>query len=177
MTARCGGVCVVLLLAVAVACREEAPPPAETAAGTARARLMNADGAVIGTATLSETDAGVQLELQASGLTPGVHGFHIHENGVCEPPEFQSAGGHFNPTGMEHGFDVPGGPHLGDLRNLEVPMDGAVKVSRTVAGATLGEGETSVLDKAIVIHEKADDYKSQPSGDAGARVACGVIQK
>ncbi len=176
MSFRVGVVCAVWLLAAGVACRRETPAQPEATPG-ARAQLLNQHGNLIGTVTFKETPTGVELHIQASGLAPGVHGFHIHENGVCDPPDFETAGGHFNPTGKEHGFDAPGGPHLGDLRNLEVPMDGAVTSSRTIEGATLGTGENSILGKAIVIHEKADDYKSQPSGDAGARIACGVIQK
>jgi Cu-Zn family superoxide dismutase len=112
-------------------------------------------------------------------LSPGPHAIHIHETGKCEAPKFTSAGGHFNPAHKQHGFMVKEGMHAGDLPNLEVPANGKISFEYFDAHATLS-GENSVFDadgSAVVVHAKADDYKSQPSGDAGGREACGVIEK
>ncbi|HEX5564347.1 MAG TPA: superoxide dismutase family protein [Sporosarcina sp.] len=141
--------------------------------------LLNTEGEEIGEVTLVQEAKGVLISVQAEDLPPGTHGIHIHETGVCTPPDFTSAGAHFNPTGKEHGFDNPKGFHLGDLPNIEVPEDGKVAVQLPTAEITLKKGqENSILDKdgsAIVIHEKADDYKTDPAGDSGARIACAAI--
>ncbi|KKB42848.1 superoxide dismutase family protein [Bacillus thermotolerans] len=141
--------------------------------------LNDSNGEKVATATMEETEEGVSIKLEASNLPPGEHGFHIHEAGKCEAPDFESAGGHFNPTDASHGMNHEEGPHAGDLQNLVVEEDGTA-VLDTVADKvtfTVGE-ENSLLDEdgsALVIHEKADDGESQPSGDAGARIACGAI--
>ncbi|WP_284140233.1 MULTISPECIES: superoxide dismutase family protein [unclassified Virgibacillus] len=146
----------------------------------AEAILINGEGEEIGKAMLEQTKEGVNITLQASKLTPGVHGFHIHEKGICNPPDFKTAGGHFNPTNAKHGFNVEGGPHAGDLPNIEVKEDGTVEVEVTAKMVTLEKGKENSLLKeggtALVIHSGADDYESQPAGDAGERVACGVIK-
>ncbi|MFD1037012.1 superoxide dismutase family protein [Virgibacillus byunsanensis] len=133
----------------------------------------------IGMATLTQKPNGVNIRLEASNLPPGIHGFHIHEKGICEAPSFESAGEHFNPTNAKHGFDHPEGPHAGDLPNIDVAEDGTVMVEVLADMVTLEEGKDNSLLKedgtALMIHAKADDYKSQPSGDAGDRIACGVI--
>ena len=147
-----------------------------TPPGAAQAQLVNPEGEKAGTATLTETDNGVDVELQISNLEPGNHGLHIHEVGSCQTPDFESAGGHMNPTGAQHGFEAPAGPHMGDLCNLPVNECGEAETNRTIDNATLGSGERSLLGKASVIHAEPDDYESQPAGDAGARVACGVIE-
>ena len=108
----------------------------------------------------------------------GTYAFHIHAIGKCEPP-FESAGGHFNPGGKQHGKDNPQGAHAGDLPNIEVPANGQVKVEATAKGVSLGAATNGLLDadgSALVVHEGADDYKSDPAGNAGKRIACGVIQ-
>ncbi|WP_371922562.1 superoxide dismutase family protein [Sporosarcina sp. Marseille-Q4943] len=141
--------------------------------------LVNTEGKKIGEVTLVQEPEGVLINVQAENLPPGSHGIHFHETGVCTPPDFTSSGAHFNPTGKEHGFDNPKGFHLGDLPNIEVNVDGKVSMKLTTSEITLKKGqETSILDKdgsAIVIHEKADDYKTDPAGNSGARIACAAF--
>ncbi|MGH7571408.1 MAG: superoxide dismutase family protein [Gemmatimonadota bacterium] len=147
--------------------------------GSASADLRDAEGNALGIIELRDTDEGVSLSGSLAGLSPGEHGFHIHETGLCEPPAFESAGGHFAPAGRQHGFDHPEGPHAGDLRNIEVAEDGTVTVSATDSLVTLREGANALLDDdgaALVVHAEPDDYRSQPSGAAGDRIACGVIE-
>lgn len=147
----------------------------------AMAELKNGQGQTVGTAELEEMDAGVLIRLEASELEPGHHGFHIHETGKCEAPDFESAGGHFNPSDASHGVDHEKGPHAGDLPNLEVGADGAAQTEATANQVTLKQGEKNSLlseaGTALVIHAKADDNTSQPAGDAGGRIACGVISQ
>ncbi len=150
------------------------------AAKKAKADLVSANGAPVGTATFSQKANGVQLELKASNLTPGIHGFHIHSVGKCEGPDFKSAGPHFNPEGKQHGWDNPQGHHLGDLQNLTVGQDGKATARFLIMGATLGEGPKSLFHEggtSLVIHEKPDDGKTDPAGNAGPRIACGVITR
>lgn len=145
----------------------------------ARAEIRDAQGNPIGVVRLREIEGGVELSGTLRGLPPGAHGFHIHETGLCEPPAFESAGGHFNPGGAQHGFDQAGGPHAGDLRNLEASEDGTVALSAIDSLVTLREGPGALLDEdgsALVIHRDPDDYRSQPSGASGDRIACGVIE-
>ena len=143
------------------------------------ADIVNAQGQKIGSATIHPSGSGSRLEVEVSQLPPGTHGIHIHTVGKCEGPAFASAGAHFNPTSKKHGKDNPDGPHSGDLLNIEVGADGTGKASLLDANATLGNGPNSLFHEggtALVIHEKADDYKTDPSGNSGARIACGVIQ-
>lgn len=146
---------------------------------TAKADIKNAAGEVIGAAMLSEQpEGGVAIDLTVSGLTPGEHGIHIHENGKCDPPDFKSAGGHFNPTGKHHGFSNPEGHHSGDLPNLTVGADGKVSGRIVAKDVTLNPGPNSLLKEggtSLVIHAGPDDEKTDPAGNSGARVACGVI--
>ena len=146
----------------------------------ARADIKDADGKSVGTATFTEQKDGVKLRLKVSGLAAGKHGFHIHETGTCTPPDFKSAGGHFNPFKKQHGMENPAGKHAGDFPNLEVKEDGAAQITVIATGATLKKGPASLLKPggtAIVIHAAPDDYKTDPAGNAGVRVACGVIVK
>lgn len=144
------------------------------------ADIVNAQGQKIGTAMIRPSDNGVRIDVEVSQLSPGTHGIHIHTVGKCEGPAFASAGGHFNPTSKKHGKENPEGPHAGDLLNIEVGADGTGKASLLAPNATLGEGPNSLFHEggtALVIHEKADDFKTDPAGNSGARIACGVIQK
>lgn len=143
--------------------------------------LMNQEGVPVGTAVLKEVEEGVQISVEAHHLSEGAHGFHVHEKGMCEAPSFESAGGHFNPDHKKHGFKNPEGPHAGDIENLEVGADGTVEqvfvndrvtLKKGVANSLLNEEGTS-----LIIHADPDDYISQPAGDAGERIACGVIYK
>ncbi|MFS0576241.1 superoxide dismutase family protein [Sporosarcina sp. 179-K 3D1 HS] len=145
------------------------------------ATIFNAKGKKIGKVQLEEMVEGVKISLQADGLSPGVHGIHFHETGVCTSPDFESAGAHFNPTGKQHGFENPKGFHSGDLPNIDVPEGGKVVTQITTKEVTLKQGEpNSLLDadgSALVIHAEADDYKTDPAGNSGARIACAAIGK
>ncbi len=149
------------------------------AALSGHADIVNAQGQKIGTATIHPSGSGVRIDVAVSQLPPGTHGIHIHTVGKCEGPAFASAGAHFNPSSKKHGRDNPEGPHGGDLLNIEVGAHGTGEASLLDPNATLGEGPNSLFHEggtALVIHEKADDYKTDPSGNSGARIACGVIQ-
>src|ERR1700758_5537575 len=142
---------------------------------SAHADIVNAQGQKIGTATILPASSGVRIDVEVSQLPPGTHGIHIHTVGKCEGPAFTSAGAHFNPTSKKHGRDNPEGPHGGDLLNIEVGADGTGKASLLDPTATLGQGPNSLFHEggtALLIHEKADDYKTDPSGNSGARIAC-----
>jgi Cu-Zn family superoxide dismutase len=153
---------------------------AQDAMLSATVALKGADGADHGSVTLTETPAGVLVRAELAGVPPGAHGFHFHESGACEPP-FESAGGHYNPTAAEHGFKVVGGPHGGDMPNIHVPDSGALTVEMLNTGVTLeADAPETLFDDdgtALIIHAGADDYESQPSGDAGDRIACGIVEK
>lgn len=146
---------------------------------TIMAPIINAKDDEIGQVTFTETSEGMSIDIIAEGLKPGLHGTHIHEVGKCETPKFESAGGHFNPTGKEHGFKNPAGFHLGDLPNIEVGPEGRVSVSLRLTDITLKTGaENSILDSdgsALIIHQKADDNITDPSGNSGDRIACAAI--
>jgi Cu-Zn family superoxide dismutase len=163
-----------LALALVLGCGQS--PPA-----TAKSTLVNTQGQKVGEATLTETAQGVKIVVQIENLPPGDHAFHIHEKGVCAAPDFASAGGHFNPTGKHHGMKNPAGPHAGDLPNITVGADGKAKVDTVAKSVTLKEGEKNSLFQAggtsLVIHAGPDDNVTDPAGNAGARIACGVITR
>jgi Cu-Zn family superoxide dismutase len=147
---------------------------------SAHANLMDASGKTAGTATLTQTKGGVQIQASLMGLPPGTHAIHIHNVGKCEAPGFTTAGGHFNPDNKKHGMDNPDGMHAGDLPNFTAAADGTATVNITAEHVTLGPGDHSLFHDggtALVIHGMADDYKTDPAGNAGPRIACGVIEK
>jgi Cu-Zn family superoxide dismutase len=149
-------------------------------ASVAHADIVNASGEKIGTATFVPSAGGVRVDLNVAQLTPGTHGVHIHTVGKCEGPDFKTAGGHFNPAAKKHGRDNPAGPHNGDMPNIEVGGDGKVATSLLDTNVTLSDGPNSLFQEggtSIVIHAMQDDYKTDPAGNSGARIACGVIQK
>jgi Cu-Zn family superoxide dismutase len=149
-------------------------------ASAAHADLVDAQGAKIGTAKLTQTKNGVKIDLQVSKLPPGNHAFHIHAVGKCDPPGFQSAGGHFNPEGKKHGLKSPDGPHAGDMPDIVAKADGKGTASVVDGRVTLGPGKNSLFQEggtAVVIHAKPDDNVTDPAGNAGDRIACGVVSK
>ena len=153
----------------------------ESKAPAAKATLVNGQGQNVGEAEFTQTPSGVLIDLTLENMDPGVHAIHIHEKGLCQPPDFTSAGGHFNPFGKQHGLKNPLGPHAGDLPNIEVCQDGRATVQILAPLVTLKEGEKNSLFQAggtsLVIHEHPDDQISQPVGGAGARIACGPITR
>lgn len=125
---------------------------------------------------LSQVEAGVRLQGQVSGLKPGAqHGFHVHEKGDCSAPDATSAGGHFNPHGHDHGFHTSGTHHAGDLPALQADAQGVAKLDVVMPGLSLSAGVDNIRGKALVIHRDPDDGRTQPAGNSGPRVACGVI--
>jgi Cu-Zn family superoxide dismutase len=165
------------ILVLAAACSRGStggPNPKPFASGT----FLNAAGDRVGLATLTDSAGTVRLGVSASQLSPGPHGLHFHAQGTCTPPDFSSAGSHFNPDGRKHGRLNPEGPHLGDLPNLIAGSDGSADTSFTVARDLAGPGARSLLQPggiALVIHAEADDERTDPSGNSGDRVACAVI--
>ncbi|MBA3496221.1 MAG: superoxide dismutase family protein [Gemmatimonadales bacterium] len=153
-------------------------PPAPLTATQASASMRSAAGRNLGQLLLTAGQQGITIRGRLTGLPGGVHAIHLHAAGRCDPPKFESAGDHWNPTNRQHGTESAQGPHLGDLPNLDVSQDGSVAVQAAIPGVTLRGGDTQVLDgdgAAVVVHARPDDYKSQPSGDAGDRIACGVV--
>jgi Cu-Zn family superoxide dismutase len=149
-----------------------------SAQNRARAEIKNAEGKTVGTVSLRETKDGLLIIVNAKGLPEGLHAVHIHSIGKCEGPAFTSAGGHFNPLNKKHGLKNPDGPHAGDLPDMYVNKDGVGRYEALLESMTLGSGETSIFDSdgsAIVIHATPDDNMTDPAGNAGDRIACGVI--
>ena len=166
-----------LALAVGGCAKDEASPSSgRSMAGhfSAKAALRTASGAEAGWATAKESNGALKVSVEVSGMTPGLHGVHVHTTGKCEAPDFASAGGHWNPTAHKHGSMNPEGPHVGDLPNVSVGADGRGKIEFTLPGTY--EGLLDEDGAALVVHAGADDLKTDPSGNSGGRVACGVFE-
>jgi Cu-Zn family superoxide dismutase len=143
------------------------------------ADIVDGQGQTKGKATLIQDKDGIHVDVRGVGLAAGVHAVHIHTTGTCTGPDFTSAAGHWNPAMKKHGHDNPEGAHMGDMPNMSVVADGTGSLSFTVKGGALTGAKDALLDAdgaAIVIHATADDYKSDPAGNAGARIACGVLK-
>jgi superoxide dismutase, Cu-Zn family len=143
-----------------------------------KATFTGEDGKEIGTAELTGTKAGVLISIEINGLPADKWvAFHVHETGSCDAmTHYDSAGGHFNPTKAEHGYESGNGPHAGDMPNQYVPADGTLRAQVFNSAVTLGKGENGITGRALMIHANPDDYSSQPAGDAGKRLACAVIE-
>lgn len=167
-----GGSLGLALLALS-ACAQGGGVENATSTSAAEAQLRNAAGVTVATATATPSADGLQIRVEASGLAQGTYGAHVHAVGRCDPPGFESAGPHWNPANRQHGSQNPQGPHMGDLPNLTVGADGAGVLEYAIAGAT------PLIDSdgaALVIHAGPDDLRTDPSGNSGARIACGVFQ-
>lgn len=153
--------------------------PAGASAGTiGLAELRNAAGQPVGTARVTRSGSDLTIAVSATGLPPGTHGIHLHAVGQCSAPDFASAGGHWNPAMKQHGRDNPAGMHAGDLPNITIGADGTGTLTATIPGAAQG-GAGALMDgdgAAVVIHAAADDMRTDPSGNSGARIASGVLQ-
>jgi Cu-Zn family superoxide dismutase len=162
-------------LTTALLCAAALPAFAQTAS----APLKDAQGKEVGSVNLTQTPRGVLINVAVKGLPPGEHAFHVHAVGKCEAP-FTTAGGHYNPDNKKHGLMVADGAHAGDMPNLHIPQSGDLNVEVVNAAITLEKGKpNSVFDadgSALIIHAGSDDYKSDPTGEAGGRIACGVVQ-
>lgn len=139
------------------------------------AMLMTADGQEVGTATATGSAGGVTIQLEAMNMPPGMHGVHVHETGSCEP-DFSAAGGHWNPDNSSHGLEEPEGQHAGDMPNLEVGDDGSGSLSYMLAMSATMEGLLDSDGSAFIVHAGEDDQTTDPSGDSGDRIACGVFE-
>ncbi len=145
-----------------------------------KVEMHDGQGNSVGTAELTPAPMGVNIRLNLTNLPPGVHGIHIHAVAKCEGPAFTTAGGHFNPDMKHHGLENPEGPHAGDIPNITVGPQGTVMTSILAPGVTMGDDPHSIFSSggtALVIHAMPDDMKTDPAGNAGARIACGVIAK
>jgi superoxide dismutase, Cu-Zn family len=149
-------------------------------AAKTKIEIKDMQGKAVGTITLSPQGTGVSLKLHLHDLPPGQHAIHFHQNPKCDAPDFKSAGPHFNPDGKKHGLENPEGHHAGDMQNFVIDVQGKADVTLEDSDVTLTDGHHSLFSNggtAIVIHAKADDMKTDPSGNSGDRIACGVVMK
>lgn len=172
-------------VALVSACQKTEEPAADNgaevptiAAEPQTIALNGPDGRPVGTATLSEDANGVTIKIDASAIPAGTHGVHLHEKGLCDGPDFKSAGAHWNPAAKQHGRDNPMGAHLGDLANFEIGAAGTATTMFLVGGVSMSGASNALSDAdgtSLVVHATADDYKTDPSGNSGDRVACAVV--
>jgi len=165
---------VALLGGFIAACFAAATAQAQTATAALKPTAGNT---VAGTVTFTQKGEKVVVEAKVSGLAPGGHGFHVHEKGDCSAADGSSAGGHFNPTGKPHGDPAAADHHAGDMPMLQADASGNATLTTDLGGLTIGGGASDIVGKSVVIHKDADDFKTQPAGNSGARIACGVIAK
>jgi Cu-Zn family superoxide dismutase len=169
-----GGASALLLIAGCQQTDRHVGQPLGEVGPSATAVVHDAQGTDVGRATAQAVQGGIRVTLEVHGLPPGEHGAHVHTVGKCDPPDFASAGGHWNPLGAHHGTLNPAGPHMGDLPNLIVGSDGRATMAANITGATMA-GLLDADGSAIVVHADPDDMTSDPSGNSGARIACGVF--
>ncbi|MEO8504351.1 MAG: superoxide dismutase family protein [Acidobacteriota bacterium] len=160
--------CAALLLAAVTSAAAADLKASATLSGKAGAKVS-------GTVTFTEHAGTVTADAHLTGVAAGKHGFHIHEKGDCGDVDFKNAGGHFNPTGAQHGAPTDAQHHAGDLGNIDIDVNGHGTLEISSSMLTVTDGPNSVVGKAVIVHEKADDLKTQPTGDAGGRIACGVV--
>lgn len=166
-----------MVLAAAVSAAEEEQASAvDEIPDSANATIIDDEGTPIGTGSLTQTPQGVLIKAKVSGLTPGMHGFHLHAKGECEVPDFESAGDHLDFDGEDHGLLLPSGSHAGDLPNQYVGSEGRLVAEVLNTRISLAQLRSHADGVTLVIHSAADDYRSQPGGAAGSRVACGVVR-
>jgi Cu-Zn family superoxide dismutase len=166
----------IFLSLTGITAQAQAPEEKSSAPLKAVAVLHPTEGnKVSGTVTFTEVADGVQVHAEITGLTPGNHGFHIHEFGDCTATDGSSAGAHFNPTNQPHAGPDADARHVGDMGNIEADASGTAKLDYLDHSISLADDDRSIIGRSVVVHAKADDLKSQPAGDSGARIACGVI--
>ena len=163
-----------LIAGFATSCLATVTASAQTATATI---TPTAGNTAKGTVTFTQKGDKVTVNAKLSGLAPGSHGFHVHEKGDCSAPDATSAGGHFNPTGKQHGAPDAADHHAGDMPMLQADSSGNASLTVDIAGLTIGSGASDVVGKSVVLHKDPDDYKTQPAGNSGPRIGCGVIQK
>ena len=166
------------LAACATSARQEEVAEPDAAPASVGADVLDSAGRTLARATITQSGDGLRLRIEASGMNPGAYGAHIHAIGRCNQPGFSSAGSHWNPTGRQHGKDNPAGMHKGDLPNLLVGADGGGSFEIDIPHARISGAADVLLDSdgaSVVIHAAPDDFRTDPSGNSGARIACGVL--